>query len=862
MAAYVEVCPERVDMIHPHFRKFCKLLADLDEWGQIVMLNQLTRYARTQFSKPPPFSSTDTSNHTTNNTKNLNLKDFYAENDQEDSPPSPPPPPQQQQRKFSPDHKLLLRSALPLLRSRNSGVIVAVTSTYFYLGTDNPKTCRNIANALIRDLQNHREIAFVILQNIAQVAEKWPDAFRENLNKFYVNVSDATFSRDAKLRVLLCLTNESNVTSVLRELQNYCKDPDDNFVVKSIRTVGHVAEKIPKVSDRVLRGLMMLIRGRSEKVVDAAVVVIRQLLRCDPSGNKDAIQRLVVMLQNIEAPAARSCIVWMVGEFAEHIEHLAPDALRVLAKRFSEEHVNVKMQILNMSLKLFSSSVRSRSSSSDVITKLFRHVVELAKYDMDFDLRDRARLISGLLLESSEKQDMDILTAVVNKSSDFNMNDDNDDSSKNSKKLTQHHNIGSISALLNRPMFGYMTIPEWTDNPTNSSVRDPEVVEKKNKNMLVEDRNGGFYSDSQSDGSSLEGSSSDSSSSSSSQEDNVAFYSDDDDDDDDDDDYTDDSDESGSSSSSSSDEVGSDSEDEQVVKKLEKNVTPKQQQQLPEDILTGELFLSEDKNQRVEKNENQADDESFDLLELSVMDDDDDDDDKKYKSDVTKMKHLLLPASHGHGALKIEVIYLREQSSHGKDYDVLDVLLHNIHDEDKIRDLSVRKKDVPEDMSFVPFREVGTLLPKSMIRTQMYVAFRGNESSIRFSVHSNLGSSRVELKAPLGELLRPVSMTIEEFVSLQQKMGGLQEASCKVKTMMKNADMELSVLQKLRVSSVMSKDDSLCFSGKRYVSVSDHPVLLFTMMRLDKASVRLSVNCENAVMSSIYLKVFKGCFVG
>ena len=44
------------------------------------------------------------------------------------------------------------------------------------------------------------------------------------------------------------------------------------------------------------------------------------------SGNKDAIQRLVIMLRTIDAPAARACIVWMVGEFSDQIEHLAPDA--------------------------------------------------------------------------------------------------------------------------------------------------------------------------------------------------------------------------------------------------------------------------------------------------------------------------------------------------------------------------------------------------------------------------------------------------------------------------------------------------------------------------------------------------------
>ena len=30
-----QICPEKWDLIHPHFRKLCHLLADLDEWGQV-----------------------------------------------------------------------------------------------------------------------------------------------------------------------------------------------------------------------------------------------------------------------------------------------------------------------------------------------------------------------------------------------------------------------------------------------------------------------------------------------------------------------------------------------------------------------------------------------------------------------------------------------------------------------------------------------------------------------------------------------------------------------------------------------------------------------------------------------------------
>ena len=52
MYAFEEVCPDRIDLIHKNFRKLCNMLIDIDEWGQVAVLNMLTRYARTQFLDP------------------------------------------------------------------------------------------------------------------------------------------------------------------------------------------------------------------------------------------------------------------------------------------------------------------------------------------------------------------------------------------------------------------------------------------------------------------------------------------------------------------------------------------------------------------------------------------------------------------------------------------------------------------------------------------------------------------------------------------------------------------------------------------------------------------------------------------
>lgn len=50
--AFEEVCPDRIDLIHKNYRKLCNLLVDVEEWGQVVIISMLTRYARTQFISP------------------------------------------------------------------------------------------------------------------------------------------------------------------------------------------------------------------------------------------------------------------------------------------------------------------------------------------------------------------------------------------------------------------------------------------------------------------------------------------------------------------------------------------------------------------------------------------------------------------------------------------------------------------------------------------------------------------------------------------------------------------------------------------------------------------------------------------
>ena len=50
VSSFNQICPEKSDMIHKRYRKFCRVIGDIDEWGQLEIMNVLMRYVRLNFS--------------------------------------------------------------------------------------------------------------------------------------------------------------------------------------------------------------------------------------------------------------------------------------------------------------------------------------------------------------------------------------------------------------------------------------------------------------------------------------------------------------------------------------------------------------------------------------------------------------------------------------------------------------------------------------------------------------------------------------------------------------------------------------------------------------------------------------------
>ncbi|XP_022527341.2 AP-3 complex subunit beta-2 isoform X3 [Astyanax mexicanus] len=453
--AFEEVCPERIDLIHKNYRKLCNLLIDVEEWGQVVIINMLTRYARTQFLNP---------NINESLLEEGGEKAFYGSDDEDDDDEEKKAEAAALAKRkpyvMDPDHRLLLRNTKPLLQSRNAAVVMAVAQLYFHLA---PKAeVGVIAKALVRLMRSHSEVQYVVLQNVATMTIKRRGMFEPYLKSFYIRSTDPTQIKILKLEVLTNLANETNISTILREFQTYIKSMDKDFVAATIQAIGRCATNIGEVRDTCLNGLVQLLSNRDELVVAESVVVIKKLLQMQPEQHSDIIKHMAKLTDNIQVPMARASILWLIGEYCEHVPKIAPDVLRKMAKSFTNEEDIVKLQILNLAAKLY----LTNSKQTKLLTQ---YVLNLAKYDQNYDIRDRARFIrqlivptdkSGALSKYAKKLFLALKPAPVLESP---------------FKDRDHFQLGSLSHLLNAKAGGYQELPDWPESAPDPSVRNVEV---------------------------------------------------------------------------------------------------------------------------------------------------------------------------------------------------------------------------------------------------------------------------------------------------------------------------------------------------------------------------------------------------
>lgn len=74
---------------------------------------------------------------------------------------------------------------------------------------------------------------------------------------------------------------------------------------------------------------------------------------------------------------------------------MVPDFLRKLAKSFPDEHDCVKLQTMNLAVRVW-------ITDREQCKLLVRYIMQLARYDRSYDIRDRCRFLRNFLFNRTE----------------------------------------------------------------------------------------------------------------------------------------------------------------------------------------------------------------------------------------------------------------------------------------------------------------------------------------------------------------------------------------------------------------------------------------------------------------------------
>ncbi|KAL9698815.1 hypothetical protein quinque_002256 [Culex quinquefasciatus] len=848
--AFEEVCPERSDLIHKNYRKLCNLLVDVDEWGQVLIINMLTRYARTQFIDP----NVDELPHDDNDEVD---KPFYDESSSESEQPKSVLKSPKKTYSLDIDHRLLLRQAKPLLQSRNASVVMAVAQLYHHIA---PKNEVNIvAKALIRLLRSHKEVQSVVLTCIASMSVERKTIFEQYLKSFFVRSSDQTHIKLLKLDILTNLATETSISVILREFQTYISSNDKDFVASTIQAIGRCAASITEVTDTCLSGLVHLLSNKDECVVAESVVVIKKLLQTQKEEHFDIISQMAKLLDFIQVPAARASILWLIGEYNDKVPKIAPDVLRKLAKSFVDEEDVVKLQVLNLAVKLYLTNPQQTEL-------LCQYVFNLARYDQNYDIRDRARFLKQFILPTGSKP-----TSLAQNARNIFLAEKPAPTLESKYLDRKRFQLGSLSHYLNMTANGYQDLPPFPETAPDSSVRNvapsPEYGHATQTVDAGANDNGGngrthdkksqktksFYSDSDKS-SSADESSSDSSSGSTGSGSRKQDESEDSSSDSDS--YSSYSEEDSSGGASSEADNNKSRAANKVAKTTGKvpNVPNKAAEKHNLDLLldlndippvgpimTPSLggFLTPMVGTHPE---NASSNDVVDLVGPSFI--------------PTKSSELLNKIN-GYG-LGIAFRFTRAPHLYSAKMISIELTFTN-HGNVELTDIQLGQKGLQAGMTLNEFPPIEILNPKQSWTGILGLDFNDSTQPANFEIKSIRGTSSVTLKSPVGELIRSVIMSEAFFIAERAKLRGMTEHSCNLTLAAdlspQNRSLHQRIFEVANVANIPSTDENQWLFAAQ--TMSSKSLVLIVLQLKASSEYTLTVNCDKMVVGSMLLNEIK-----
>ncbi|KFK34797.1 hypothetical protein AALP_AA5G194300 [Arabis alpina] len=788
-AAFTSICPNNFELIRKNYKKLCQILPDVEEWGQILLIGTLLRYvvARHGLVRESLMLSIhgldnngfyekdglnkdltsdkgdgDKSDSFDANLVSLVSKSYIEGPDEYLSRPSYPDTvssvfdsKETTSVAHNEDVKILLQCTSPLLWSNNSAVVLAAAGVQWIMAP--LEDVKKIVKPLLFLLRSSSASKYVVLCNILVFAKAVPSLFAPHFENFFICSSDAYQVKAHKLEMLSLIATTSSISSILREFEDYIKDPDRRFAADTVAAIGLCAKRLPTIPTTCLDGLLALVRQESFagdlESVDGeagmlvqAVMSIQTIIERDPLSHEKVIIQLFRSLDSIKVAPARAIVIWMVGVYCS-LGHTIPRMLTTITKYlawcFKSEASETKLQIVNTTAKVL---VSAEVEDFQMLKRIVVYVLELGECDLSYDVRDQTRFLKKLLsckldcaepAEDSVASQENIAAHVVEHVFGRKL--------KPSSPLALHNRFylpGSLSQIVLHAAPGYEPLPK----PCSFVFEEQDQLsDSERQREATADLNGSQDEDG------------------SSEYDSESY--------------------SGSDLSSDGDErtISNDAADP-LIQISEIDVSTDQEELRSKRAL--DLWL-DDQPSTSNQISSALDRNQSSYAKISIGD---------IGSRVKPKSYTLIDPGNGNG-LKVDYTFLAEVSTVSPLHVCVEVLFENssmepilevnLEDEeamkvsDSVEQTLVGKANASYNNvpTLIPMDQISCLEPRQSAKRLIQVRFHHHLLPMRLTLHYNGKKVPVKLRPDLGYLVKPFSMSIEEFLATESRLPGMFEYS-------------------------------------------------------------------------------------
>ena len=243
------------------------------------------------------------------------------------------------------------------LSHANSMVVISTLRYLLHLVKNMPHLHADVSdrahNHILHFLSSgNAELTCVLLNFLDCLLDINRDVFVKHHTLFLCKYNEPSYLRVKKIEMLPILTTENNAIEIIDELVMCASGNSEVVVLAATTAIGNIASAHPDMFHNCLQKLLDLLHLNMDHVTNAVLVVLQNTAFMNLNDIETTMQELAKCLPQITSNDGQDALLWMLGEYGQHLENSAY-ILEEYINNVESMSCDLKLNCIVASAKLF-----------------------------------------------------------------------------------------------------------------------------------------------------------------------------------------------------------------------------------------------------------------------------------------------------------------------------------------------------------------------------------------------------------------------------------------------------------------------------------------------------------------------------